>query len=121
MPASIEWFVALPVPRCRILKLDSLREQALCGQRGLIESAAQQRCAVTVEFIGPGRWQLSCQGVALVPGFVGFREVAFDPVKGAVGLPVIRVEARWAFPLHAFEPCPCGSGVVTHISAGKDE
>src|SRR5437588_1896141 len=94
----------------------------LCGRRGdLVKSLAQLAATIAVELVGPGLGKLLGQRVTLLPCFVRFFQVAFNPVQRAVGPPVIPIEANRLLRFHPRPPLASGPCIAQEVSAAKDK
>jgi hypothetical protein len=76
---------------------------------------------MAAEVVGSDLRKLLGEPLTLLQGDSGFFKVAFDPMEGALGSPVIGVEACRFFGLHAVSPEACGLGIAANecISENK--
>ena len=74
------------------------------GQLCFVEPTAEKPTAVAAELAGAGLVQLLGERAALLPGFVGFFQIAFNPMQSAFGSPTVRAELHRLFGLQPVPP-----------------
>src|SRR6266566_8515016 len=94
----------------------------LSGRRGdLVQSLAQLAATIAVELVGPSLGKLLGQRVTLLPCFVRFFQVAFNPVKRAGRPPVVHIEASRFLGFHPRPPLARTFGIAQDVSVAKDK
>src|SRR5258708_24206808 len=92
-----------------------------CSCGGLIESLAQQGATIAVELVGPGLGKRLRQRVTLLQRFVRPIHAPFNPVKRAVGPPIIHIKASGLFGFHPRPPLARSRSIAPHVSVAEDK